>query len=74
MQTFAATPYLPFLSLSFWMTSCAPPSTMDVEDTTTSLAFCWNSSMEEEPQEHIVAFTFAREVSTPSLREPAYGT
>ncbi len=57
--------------VSFSTTSCAPPSTMEVEDTRVSLAFSWNSGMERAPQLHMVERTFAKETVTLSFREPA---
>ena len=41
----------------FSTTSWLPPSTMEVEDTTVSLAFCCSSGMESAPQLHMVLLT-----------------
>ena len=55
----------------FTTTSWLPPSTMEVEETTVSLAFCCSSGMESAPQLHMVLFTLYRVVWTPSARGPA---
>ena len=60
--------------LSFRMTSWLPPSTMLVEETTVSLAFCCSSGMESAPQLHMVERTLYSVLETPSFSEPAYGT
>ena len=57
--------------LFFRMTSWLPPSTIDVEETTVSLAFSWSSGIESAPQLHIVERTLYNVVVTPSASEPA---
>ena len=59
-----------FFSITSWL----PPSTMEVEETTVSLAFFFSSGMESAPQLHMVLLTFYSVVWTPSDRGPAYGT
>ena len=57
--------------LSFRSTSCAPPSTMLVAETSVSFAFACNSGMESAPQLHIVERTLESVSPTLSLSEPA---
>ena len=57
--------------LSRSITSCAPPSTMEVADTRVSLAFCWSSGMVSAPQLHMVERTLERVSPTLSFRLPA---
>ena len=59
------------LVVSFSSTSWAPPSTMETEETSVSLAFSRSSGMVRAPQLHMVERTLEREVAMPSLREPA---
>ena len=64
----------PFMMLGvafFSTTSWLPPSTMEVEETTVSLAFCCSSGMESAPQLHMVLLTLYRVVWTPSASGPA---
>ncbi len=63
--------HLVILLFSFWMTSWAPPSTMEVAETSVSTAFFWNSGMVSAPQLHMVLFTLARLMATLSFKEPA---
>ena len=63
--------YLTELPFSFWMTSCAPPSTMEVADTSVSTAFSCSSGMVSAPQLHMVDLTLARDIATLSFRLPA---
>ena len=56
---------------SFRMTSCAPPSTILVEETSVRTAFSCSSSIESAPQLHIVDLTFESDKATLSLRDPA---
>ena len=56
---------------SFSITSCAPPSTMEVADTSVSLAFFWSSGMVSAPQLHMVERTLLRVRPTLSFRLPA---
>ena len=67
----AACAYLMVAVVSFWITSWAPPSTMEVADTRVSLAFCWNSGMFSAPQLHMVERTLLRVRATLSFRRPA---
>ena len=53
------------------VTSWAPPSTMDTEETRVSLASRCRSGMVMTPQVHLVDLTFYREASTLSCRGPA---
>ena len=55
-------------------TSWYPPSTMEVEDTRVSLAFCCRSGILVTPTLHMVDLTLYRLASTLSCREPAYVT
>ena len=66
---FCSTSHFYLLSLS--MTSCAPPSTMLVEDTSVILAFCCNSGILIAPQLHIVDLTLLSVRFTLSFRLPA---
>ena len=53
----------PFMMLGvafFSTTSWPPPSTIEVEDTTVSLAFCCSSGMDSAPQLHMVLLTLYR--------------
>ena len=61
-------------SLSRRMTSCAPPSTILVEETSVSFALSRNSGRLSAPQLHMVERILERVVSTFSLSGPAYGT
>ena len=49
--------FQPSVRLFFKITSWLPPSTIDVEETTVSLAFCCSSGIESAPQLHIVERT-----------------
>ena len=53
------------------VTSWAPPSTMETEDTRVSLASRCRSGMVMTPQLHMVDLTLYREASTLSCRGPA---
>ena len=53
------------------VTSWAPPSTMETEETRVSLASLCRSGMVRTPQLHMVDLTLYREASTLSCREPA---
>ena len=53
------------------VTSWAPPSTMETEETRVSLASRCRSGMLVTPQLHMVDLTLYREASTLSWREPA---
>ena len=57
--------------LSFWMTSCAPPSTMLVAETSVIFAFSCSSLIVSAPQLHIVDLTLLSDRATLSLRLPA---
>ena len=63
--------YLTVFPFSFWMTSCAPPSTMEVADTRVRTAFSCSSGMVSAPQLHMVDLTLARDMATLSFRLPA---
>ena len=56
---------------SLRITSCAPPSTMDVDDTRVSFAFSWSSEMVSEPQLQNVERILASVWRTPSDSVPA---
>ena len=64
-------PYFNAAVVSFWMTSWAPPSTMEVAETRVSFAFCWNSGIFSAPQLHIVERTLLSVRATLSFRRPA---
>ena len=66
----AKSAYLLFTE-SLSRTSCAPPSTMETEDTRVSFALSRSSSMVSAPQLHMVERTLERVVAMPSDREPA---
>ena len=66
----ALQPYFTF-EVERRVTSWAPPSTMDTEDTSVSLASRCRSGMLVTPTLHMVDFTLYREDSTLSCREPA---
>ena len=68
---FSSFNYLIVPLLSFWMTSCAPPSTMEVAETRVSTAFSCSSGMVRAPQLHMVDLTLARVMATLSFRLPA---
>lgn len=57
--------------LSLSTTSCAPPSTMLVEEISVIFAFFWSSGMVRQPQLHMVERTLERESSTLSFKLPA---
>ena len=68
---FQIQPLMMFGVAFFSTTSWLPPSTMEVEETTVSLAFCCSSGMESAPQLHMVLLTLYRVVWTPSASGPA---
>ena len=63
--------FITLFEVSLSITSWAPPSTMEVAETSVSLAFCCSSLMLRAPQLHMVDFTLVRERFTLSCREPA---
>lgn len=59
---------------SFKTTSCAPPSTILVEETSVIFAFSCNSGIVKAPQLHIVDLILLKVKPTLSFKLPAYGT
>lgn len=57
--------------LSFWITSCAPPSTMLVAETNVRTAFFCSSGIVSAPQLHMVDLTLANDIATLSFSVPA---
>ena len=70
-QTVLNNQLLPGLTESLSSTSCAPPSTIETEDTSVSRAFSRSCSIVSAPQLHMVERILASVVSTPSANAPA---
>lgn len=66
--------YMYLIYLSLRITSCAPPSTIEVDDTSVIFALLWNCGMVIEPQLHIVEMILPKVTSRLSFIFPAYGT
>ena len=60
-----------YFVVSFRTTSCAPPSTMETEETNVSFAFSRSSGRVSAPQLHMVERIFDKVTATPSANAPA---
>ncbi len=60
-----------YFVVSFRRTSCAPPSTMETEETNVSFAFSRSSGRVSAPQLHMVERIFDKVTATPSANAPA---